>query len=189
MMEPWQATLMIVGVCGLLYLGMRWIIDKLDRRARPVPSEPIHVYDKAKYHTEAINEFGLPDERAGHFGTFFLSWVIKRNLTGPKFERRARRHLALYRAGKISIQKLYFEQDSWLTSDMFNDEANAFALAYVDFRHGQYIPDFVQHLQKDLPSEFHVEYTQENERRFHDVIDRRYKEWKERAGAEASAAG
>lgn len=109
--------------------------------------------------------------------------MIKRNLTSATFERRARRQLRLYKAGKMPIQTLYFEQDSCLISDMLNDEGNAFAMAYFEFPHGQYTHDYVQHLQKDLPSEFHVEYTPENERLFHDVIDKRYKEWKERVGA------
>lgn len=183
MLEPWQAMLLIVTACGLLFLGMRWTAEKLWPMTRPAPSVSHHAYDKAKYHSETIEEFGLPDERAGHLGTFFLSWLIKRNLISPTFQRRARRQLAKYQAGKMSIQRLYFEQDSCLVSDMLSDEGNSFAMAYFDLLHGQYIHDYVLHLQKDLPSEFHVEYTPENERAMHDVIDRRYSEWQQRGSA------
>ena len=47
-----------------------------------------------------------------------------------------------------------------------------------DFDKGKYIHDYIELLQGDLPSEFHIEYNEENYQRMKEVIDRRYKEWK-----------
>ena len=57
---------------------------------------------------------------------------------------------------------------------MLSDEGNAFAMAYFDFDKGRYLKDYQKYLQKNLPSQFHVPYTQENEKLMHQVIDRRY---------------
>ena len=49
-----------------------------------------------------------------------------------------------------------------------------------DFEKGNYISDYIANLQKkkNLPSEFHVKYTPENEKTIYSIITKRYKEWK-----------
>ena len=167
----------------MFFLGARWAVRKLEGFVYPKvtrASGSNHAYDKAKYHSETIEELGLPPHNASLLDVFFLSWLIKRGLTSGEFESAHSRELKRYRKDQLSIQDFYYERcDGCLVSDMLNDEGNAFATAYFDFQHGNYLADYEKHLQKDLPSAFHVTYTQENERRFHAVIDARYAQWKQ----------
>jgi len=75
---------------------------------------------------------------------------------------------------------LYEWWDCCLISDMLSEQGNAFAMQYFDFERGKYISDYKTTLQESLPSEFHVQYTEENYSKLKAVIDRRYSEWKER---------
>ena len=139
-------------------------------------NQPI-VYDKAKYHLESVHELGLPDSHASNHTAFFFSWLIKHNMLNAEFEGHGSKILEKYRADKTSIHKVYEFFDCCLVSDMLTDEGNAFTQAYFDFEHGQYLHDLYGRLKKDLPSEFMIEYTLENERLIHSLIDRRYQAW------------
>jgi hypothetical protein len=61
---------------------------------------------------------------------------------------------------------------------MLSEEGNAFAMHYFDFERGRYIHDYIAALQGSLPSEFHVDCTEDNYQKMRQVIDRRYDEWK-----------
>ncbi|WP_043648118.1 DUF7832 domain-containing protein [Chitinilyticum litopenaei] len=139
----------------------------------------LHVYDKAKYHCEEVESLGLPGEHAYHHTTFFLSWLIKNELMSASFCSDVEKDLTEYREGKASINQIYGWWDACLISDMLNMQGNAFAKAYFDFSKGEYLDDYHQYLQKELPSEFHVEYTLENETIIHRVISDRFSAWKE----------
>lgn len=140
------------------------------------PSNP-YAYDKAKYHDETIQTLGLPEEHAYNHTTFFMAWLVKNHLMSEEFENDG--PVNDYRHEKITINKLYEWWDCCLISDMLSLEGNAFAQAYFDFNKGSYLKDYHERLQKNLPSEFHVPYTAENEATIHAVIDQRFKEWKE----------
>lgn len=143
-----------------------------------------HVYDKAKYHHESIEEFGLPLDHACNHTTFFLSWLVKSNLTSDLFESGENNPVHQYRQGKMSINDLYAYWDCCLSSDMLNDAGNAFARDYFDFHNGHYLYDYEKYLLRDLPSTFHVPYTEENEKIIHAVFDKRYKDWVRRQDPE-----
>ncbi len=136
------------------------------------------VYDKAKYHLETTEDLDLPEEHACHHTTYFLSWLINNGLMSDEFESEQNNPVNEYRNGCISINKLYEWWDCCLISDMISPEGNAFAQVYFDFNHGEYLDDYVEVLQNDLPSLFHVPYTVENESLIHSVIDKRFNAWK-----------
>jgi hypothetical protein len=73
---------------------------------------------------------------------------------------------------------LYEWWDNCLVSDMLSTEGDAFARAYFDFDHGQYLADYARVLQRRLPSEFHVLFTDENYKTIGAVIDRRFAAWR-----------
>lgn len=183
-LKPWAAALVVVGLSGAFFLVSRWAISKLERAMSPKRSQghrSNHAYDKAKYHDGTVEELGLPERSASLLDVFFLSWVIHRGLTSSEFEHKYRRALRGFRRGELSIQDFYYQNcDACLVSDMLNDEGNAFAMAYFDFQHGDYLNDYTQTLAQNLPSSFHVDYTPENEGRMHAVIDARHAEWKSR---------
>ena len=141
-------------------------------------SDDPYVYDKAKYHFESVDDFGLPEEHAFNHTTFFLSWLVAHDLMSEWFCAECADELAKYKEGTATVNELYEWWDTCLISDMLSDEGNAFATSYFDFEKGKYIADYQANLQRDLPSEFHVPYTAENEALIHAVISRRFKEWK-----------
>jgi hypothetical protein len=139
---------------------------------------PPHVYDKAKYHYESVEEHGLSEEHAANHTVYFLRWLIENDLMSDEFIEESGDEIAKFRAGKATIHDVYNWWDCCLIDDMLSDEGNAFAMHYFDFETGKYLQDYTKLLQGDLPSEFHVEYNEENYQALKKVIDRRYRAWK-----------
>ena len=137
-----------------------------------------HVYDKAKYHSESVRELGLSDEHAANHTVVFLRWLIENRMMSDSFEAESGDVLARFRGGAASIHEVYEWWDSCLLDEMLSDEGNAFAMHYFDFDRGPYIKDYQATLQARLPSEFHVEFTEDNYQRMREVIDRRFAAWK-----------
>jgi hypothetical protein len=139
-----------------------------------------HVYDKAKYHYESVEGHGLSEEHAANHTVFFLRWLIEHDLMSEEFVDESAASLEKFRAGEAGIHEVYGEWDCCLVDDMLSDEGNAFAMHYFDFDRGKYLHDYAETLQRGMPSEFHVEYSEENYQRIKAVIDRRYQLWKAR---------
>ncbi len=136
-----------------------------------------HVYDKAKYHGDTIQGFGLSEEHAANHTVFFLRWLIERDLVSDEFLQESGDALIRFRSGEASIHELYESWDRCLIDNMLSQVGNAFALHYFEFDRGQYLQDYAATLQTDLPSEFHVQYTEDNYQKIRAVIERRYQEW------------
>ncbi len=136
-----------------------------------------HVYDKAKYHYESIEQHGLPEEHAANHTVVFLRWLIENELMSPWFIEESGDEIAKFHAGSTSIHQVYEWWDCCLIDDMLSDEGNAFAMHYFDFGKGKYIHEYIELLQGSLPSEFHVDYTEANYQRMKETIDRHYEEW------------
>lgn len=139
--------------------------------------ESPHVYDKATYHIESVDQFGLPDEHAENHTVFFLRWLIENELMSDEFMAESADVLARYREGRASIHDVYRSWDTCLIDDMLSERGNAFAMDYFDFNGGSYLVDYAQALQKSLPSEFHVAYSEENYRVLRERINERYRRW------------
>lgn len=137
-----------------------------------------HVYDKAKYHYESVEQFGLPEEHAANHTVVFLRWLIENELMNEFFMQESGNTIEKFRAGEAGIHEVYEWWDCCLVDDMLSEEGNKFAIHYFDFEEGQYIHDYIELLQGDLPSEFHIKYNETNYRRMKRVIDSRYEEWK-----------
>jgi hypothetical protein len=135
------------------------------------------VYDKSDYHLETTQGYGLDDSHASHHTLFFFRWVVDTGLMSEEFISEAE-PLEEYKTGKRSILSLYEWWDCCLVDDMLSDEGNSFAQHYFDFDKGQYLKDYMGALQGSLPSEFHIEFTEENYSTMRAIIDRRYQEWK-----------
>lgn len=142
----------------------------------------VHVYDKAKYHDESVQDLGLPDDHAANHTVFFLRWLIENDMMNAEFMSESG---DAYRAGKSSIHDVYGWWDRCLVSDMLTDEGNAFAQAYFDFQTGKFLEDYEETVGGDLPSIFHVEYTEENYQRLKHVFDARFAQWKKSVGSSA----
>jgi hypothetical protein len=136
-----------------------------------------HVYDKAKYHYETVEGYGLAQEHAANHTVFFLRWLIENDLMNAWFVEESGDLLDRFRAGGASIHDVYGSWDCCLIDDMLSDDGNKFARHYFDFDRGKYLEDYTKTLQGDLESEFHIEFTEANYRRLKPTIDRRYEAW------------
>ncbi|MES2947756.1 MAG: hypothetical protein V4858_04360 [Pseudomonadota bacterium] len=137
-----------------------------------------YVYDKAKYHYESVEEAGLPDEHACNHTVPILRWLIENDLMSDFFVEEGAEPLARYKTSELTIHGLYEWWDNCLIDDMVSDEGNAFGRHYFAFETGKYLPDYIATLQGNLPSEFHVEYSEANYAKIRAVIDNRYEQWK-----------
>lgn len=138
-----------------------------------------HVYDKSEYHFDSVAQFELPDEHAANHTVVFLRWLIERELMSAFFAEEGAEILERYRAGSVGIHAVYEWWDCALVDDMLSDAGNAFARSYFnEFDGGRYQSDYRGTLQRDLPTEFHIPYTEANYQAMRAVIDRRYAEWK-----------
>jgi hypothetical protein len=135
------------------------------------------VYDKAKYHDQSVEDFGLPAQHAANHTVFFLRWLIENGLMSDWFIEESSVVLGEYRAGAVSIHDVYEFWDECLIDDMLSDAGNAFAIQYFDFERGGYLKDYAEVLQGSLQSEFHVQYTEENFQKIRQVIDARYRKF------------
>jgi hypothetical protein len=162
---------------GLNILQNRWII-LCSLAWDPEAMNSPHVYDKAKYHYETIEQHVLFAEHAANHTVFFLRWLIENNLMSDEFMEESGDEIAKFREGAASIHQVYEWWDCCLIDDMLSEEGNAFAMQYFDFDKGKYIHDYMELLQGSLPSEFHIDYNEANYQRMKEVIDGRYKEWK-----------
>lgn len=135
------------------------------------------VYDKAKYHHGSIAEQGLPEEHAENHTVFFLRWLVENNLMSKTFLKESNDVLSRYNSGAATIHDVYRWWDTCLISDMLSKKGNEFARFYFDFDNGAYMADYIEVLQKQLPSEFHVTYSEDNYLLLKKRIEQRYQEW------------
>ena len=101
-MRPLLAALLVIGLSVAVVLATRAAFQMLERRGsrhrqRPKLESSNHAYDKAKYHDESCDEFGLPARNASLLDVFFFSWLIQRGLTSTDFELLHSRFLERYR--------------------------------------------------------------------------------------------
>jgi hypothetical protein len=142
-----------------------------------------HVYDKAKYHHESVEQAGLPDAHASNHIVPMLRWLIDNGLMSDFFLTEGAEPLARYRSGDLSIHGLFEWWDTCLISDMLSDQGNAFAMHYFDYTDGKYIHDYIATLQGALPSEFHVVYSEDGYSRLRSIMDNRYRTWSGRGAS------
>lgn len=136
-----------------------------------------HVYDKARYNLESVEQAGLPDEHASNHIVPMLRWLIENDLMSDFFRKEGEEPLARYRLGEISIHQLFEWWDTCLVNEMLSDKGNAFAMHYFDYDNGQYLTDYQRILQGSLPSEFHVAYSEAGYSKLKSAIDQSYIAW------------
>ena len=160
-------------------------VAKFDGPVTPESNHPI-VYDKAKYHADSVQELDLPEEQAAVHTAFFLGWLMDNDLCSSEFVEDRYSNVAAYKRREITALRVYAIWDYCLVDDMLSDEGNAFAQDYFDFSVGKYIDDYAELLIRKLPSEFHVPYTWENQKKINHQISKRYSDWR-RSGKAASS--
>lgn len=149
------------------------------RREQATPSamtEPF-VYDKAKYHSESVEQLGLREEQAYVHTAMFLGWLMDHDLMSDEFMDNSGSQVAAFKERRMTPIKIYDLWDGCLIDDMLSDRGNAFARAYFEFDSGAYLQDFGELLVGKLPSEFHVPFTWDNYALMAARIDERFETW------------
>lgn len=139
------------------------------------------LYDKADFHRDSVAAHGLPEGHAANHTVVFLRWLIDHNLMSEMFLEESGEVLPAYHAGNATIHEVYECWYGCLVDEMLSDEGDEFASHYFDFDNGAYLTDYSATLQGNLPSEFHIEYSEQNYRLLEPVIDAKYKDWKQKA--------
>jgi hypothetical protein len=113
----------------------------------------------------------------------FVAWAFLAGLGGPIAAANFPGQLERLRSRSVTPGAFFLEVSGgkFLDEDL-NDEGNAFARAYFDFEHGQYLADYDATLGAGLAEIYYVSDTWENFERLKRVLDRRFREWKVKAG-------
>jgi len=139
------------------------------------------AYDKAEWHYGGVYAEDLPPENGGTHIGMFLAWAILHGLEGALHREEWPEALAALRARQITGRTFLIQRcDGALGEDDFSPEGNAFAAAY--YASDNYVADYQDVLGGNEPTLYHVADTWENYDRIAPVIDRRFKEWKEKRG-------
>lgn len=137
----------------------------------------IVVYDKAKYHYQGEFPNDISTNQAFVHTGMFLGWIIDNNLFSEEFGEETQTEINKFKQRDISGTQIYKLWDGVLADDMLNDEGNKFATCYFDFEIGLYLKDYEEAFQ-NLATLYHVNDNWENYFKIKEVIDRRYKEYK-----------
>ncbi|MFJ7953620.1 hypothetical protein ACIQZG_19130 [Lysinibacillus sp. NPDC096418] len=137
----------------------------------------IVVYDKAKYHYQGEFPNDISTNQAFVHTGMFLGWIIDKNLFSEEFEEETQTEINKFKQRDISGTEIYKLWDGVLADDMLNDEGNKFATCYFDFETGLYLKDYEETFQ-NIATLYHVNDNWENYFKIKEVIDRRYKEYK-----------
>ncbi len=137
------------------------------------------VYDDARFHEPTVRKLSLPKQQASLHTAFYLAWLIENNLCSEGFKEDSEDMLVDYRNDSKTIVDIYKCWNRRLTDDMLSFEGNQFTMAYFDFNKGLYLNDYTEILKKNLPSEFHVTYSRDNQQLINQRISERFKAWQE----------
>ena len=135
------------------------------------------VYDKAKYHYEGDFPQELPMEQAFVHTGMFLGWIIDNHLFSDEFLEETEEEINKFKLRKMTGTQVYMFWDGVLSDDMLNDEGNQFAIDYFDFEKGLYLDDY-DDVFLECDTLYQVQDTWGNYFKLKEVIDTRYKEWK-----------
>lgn len=136
------------------------------------------IYDDAERHLQAVQHAGLDPSQADVHTAFFLGWLIDRDFISAALREGHGDVLREYQTREKTALDIYRLLGQRLDSSMLSDEGNAFAQAYYSPSHDQYLRDYAELLVRDLPSDYHVQYTWDNYGVIQKRIDDRYSVWR-----------
>lgn len=141
-------------------------------------------YDDASWHYGADNfPKELPQSSGATHTGMFVAWAMLSGLAGEVPTEESGELIQQLQRRALTPAQFFLEAcDGKFTDDDLNDEGNAFAAAYFDFEHGEYLQDYEEALAADVATLYHVPDTWESYDRLKAVLDRRFKEWRAKSG-------
>jgi len=145
--------------------------------------------DRATFHRDTVASLGLPASQAWVHSGLLFGWAVERGLVADWLRDRTPDAFAAYADRRCTGPELLAAWDGNLLDDMFTDEGLAFVVAYFGTRGttaglGTYLEDYRDTLCRDLPSEYHVADTPENQARIARVLDERLAHFRAIVGPE-----
>jgi hypothetical protein len=134
-------------------------------------------YDDYKWHLNENFPKDLDENKAlTHIG-MFMGWVIDSRLESELLNEHFSTELQEFKQRKITgSQFVVLCCDYKLTSDDLNEEANLFAEDY--YAKGKYFDDYAKASDDNNDTIFHEADTWDNYIKIKNIIDKRYKKWK-----------
>jgi hypothetical protein len=147
-------------------------------RKKPKEVENNYVFDKAKYHADAVNDLGLEDEQAFVHTGLFMAWLIHHELMSDFFMLESGNEITQLTSRKQSPSSLYMNWDGVLIGEMLNTEGFNFSQAYFDFDHGTYMQDYERIFKVSGNQVFTIQDNWDNYDRLAPTIQAAYTRWK-----------
>ena len=138
------------------------------------------TYDKGKYHTDEVEELGLPYTNRSTHIIFYLRWLVESHLVNDSFNASIQmtREQFLAEYAKSHAQFSLF-LDEILSADILSDEGNQFTNSYYHANSGaNYQNDYRNILVGDLESIYMIDYSKENYERLKQILDQQFANWK-----------
>ncbi len=137
-------------------------------------------YDDVDWHVGGDFPDDLDAQAARTHIGLFLAWAIERGLESELLRDGSAGPLAELRAGRIKGSQV-LEQccDDKLTNDDLSELGNAFA---ADYYEKDYLDDYVDLSDDDLPTIYHEPDNAEKYEQVRDMLDARLSAWKRRKG-------
>lgn len=137
----------------------------------------MHIYDKAKYHSQGDFPKNLHPDKSYVYGGMFFAWCAENKLLSDYMYKDFRDEIEkiLIHAGKPS--DLYRISGGVLSGEELNIMGNAFASSYFDS--DLYVDDFIEFLADHVPSVYHVDDTFDNYEILKYQINNRFNQWKD----------
>lgn len=136
--------------------------------------------DRIDWHGESVEQAGFPYENGGTHIGIFLAWAIINHLEGDFHEEESAEELEQIRTRQITGRQFLINMcDEKFWEEDLNEEAFAFTQAYYETN--EYFNDYDATLvhSKGLMDTYAVDDTWENYDLMANVIDQKFKTWKE----------
>ena len=136
-------------------------------------------YDDASWHSGGKFPKDLPPEAGATHTGMFVAWALMSGLAGEMYTNDFPDEIPKLRARSLTPGSFFLEAcDGKFTDDDLNEEGNAFAQMYFDFKKGAYLRDYEGTLGGNVSDLYHVKDSWENFDRLKPVLDRRFADWK-----------
>lgn len=141
------------------------------------------VLDNIAFHTEEDFPSDLSVAAAAiHIG-YYWSWIVRRNLYNPQWDKEAAHDMTALKAGQLSGSEFILNNMAGRLEDIdFNSEGLKFSLYYYtdeEDGYGWFIEDYIRTLNTPtLASFYHVEISAENQLLLDGVFDAALAQWR-----------
>ncbi|WP_028544409.1 hypothetical protein [Paenibacillus taiwanensis] len=139
----------------------------------------IQVLDKAKWHYDGDFPLDLTKEAAYTATGMFITWVINNNWFTGEMEQQFHAEIEQVKKRQLTGAEFYRKcLDGVFSTQELSDDIIPFVNQYLDIQNDIYTAeDYVQTLQGDKPTFYHIANTWENYDLIEPVIERRYQQF------------